>query len=211
MATGKTNASGGGGAVKYSEAQSLTSAQKFQAIDNIGTMRIYQSVEEIDASFVSGQVTMDDVGYALWDLAENCMAITSTYEFYNNSVVFPTTGIVQIISFGGSSQRAILFDDEARRIYLSYWDDIEQEWTVWRQANSAIKITFSSISSLPQTKNTGQALYVTSTMEVLNITLSNPAAQTGDWTVSTSNGSVTISGTISGTTNIELILGEVIS
>ena len=31
---------------------------------------------------------MDDVGYALWYLMENCMVITSNNEFYNASVVF---------------------------------------------------------------------------------------------------------------------------
>lgn len=49
---------------------------------------------------------------------------------------------------------------------------------------------------------------VTSTMVLVHSELSNPSAQTGDWTVTTADGSVTISGTISGSTNIRLIFTE---
>lgn len=36
---------------------------------------------------------------------------------------------------------------------------------------------------------------------------SDPSAQTGDWTVETANGSLNVTGTISGSTTLELILG----
>ena len=62
-------------------------------------------------------------------------------------------------------------------------------------------VTLSSVSSLPQTVSNAS---VESDMVCVNSVLSNPAAQTGDWTVTTSAGSLTISGSISGTTNIEL-------
>ena len=68
-----------------------------------------------------------------------------------------------------------------------------------------LKVSKSSVSSLP-TIITNSA--ITSDMEVINCVLSNPSAQTGDWTVTTSNGSLTISGSISGTTNITLYLAE---
>lgn len=53
------------------------------------------------------------------------------------------------------------------------------------------------------------AANVTSTMELISSQLSNPAAQDGDWTVTTGNGSVTISGNIAGSTNVILYLSEV--
>ena len=53
------------------------------------------------------------------------------------------------------------------------------------------------------------AANVTSTMELISSQLSNPAAQDGDWTVTTGNGSVTISGDIVGSTNVILYLSEV--
>lgn len=64
-------------------------------------------------------------------------------------------------------------------------------------------LTSSSFSSLPQAiTNTA----ITSDMVVINSVLSNPSAQTGDWTVTTSNGSLSISGSISGATTITLYL-----
>lgn len=66
-----------------------------------------------------------------------------------------------------------------------------------------IVITSSSFSSLPQTiSNTA----ITESHVVINSVLSNPSAQTGDWTVTTSNGSLTISGSISGSTTVTLYL-----
>ena len=68
-----------------------------------------------------------------------------------------------------------------------------------------LKVSKSSVSSL-LTIITNSA--ITSDMECIHCVLSNPSAQTGDWTVTTSNGSLTISGSISGTTNITLYLAE---
>ena len=70
-----------------------------------------------------------------------------------------------------------------------------------------IKISISSFSSLPQTKNDSK---IKSDMIVFESTLSNPAAQTGDWTVTTSNGSLKVTGTISGSTALDLVLGKVL-
>lgn len=64
-------------------------------------------------------------------------------------------------------------------------------------------INAASISSLPATLNNS---LITSNHVVVNSYLSNPGAQTGDWTVTTSNGSLTISGDISGSTSVTLYL-----
>lgn len=63
----------------------------------------------------------------------------------------------------------------------------------------------SSFSSLPQTISNSD---ITDTMVVINSVLSNPSAQTNDWTVTTNNGSLTISGSISGSTTLTLYLAE---
>ena len=68
-----------------------------------------------------------------------------------------------------------------------------------------LKVTKSSVSSLSTTISNGN---ITANMECIHSVLSNPSAQTGDWTVTTSDGSVQISGSISGTTNITLYLAE---
>ena len=66
-----------------------------------------------------------------------------------------------------------------------------------------IKVTKSSFSSLPQTITNSN---ITSDHVVIQSYLSNPEAQAGVWTVTTSDGSLTISGTILTTTSIALYL-----
>lgn len=68
---------------------------------------------------------------------------------------------------------------------------------------SCLILTSSSFSSLPQTITNSN---ITSSHVVLNSVLSNPSAQTGDWTVTTSDGSLSISGSISGSTTVTLYL-----
>lgn len=64
-------------------------------------------------------------------------------------------------------------------------------------------IAVNGVSSLSQTVSDAN---IESDMVVVNSVLSNPAAQTSDWTITTGTGTLTIAGTISGTTNITLYL-----
>lgn len=68
-----------------------------------------------------------------------------------------------------------------------------------------LKVTKQSVSSLPTTISNAN---ITAAMEVPpgNLYLTNPSAHVGEWTFTTAAGSVTISGTISGTTDITLWL-----
>lgn len=66
-------------------------------------------------------------------------------------------------------------------------------------------VTIPSISALPQSINDTD---ITSDMVVVNSVLSNPSAQSGNWTVTTSDGSLTVAGTISGTTDLILYLSK---
>ena len=82
---------------------------------------------------------------------------------------------------------------------VRFWDGV-------KAAISAIKtveVTSSSFSSLPITITDSN---ITADHVVVNSVLSNPAAQTGDWTVTTSAGSLTIAGSISGSTTVTLYL-----
>lgn len=78
-----------------------------------------------------------------------------------------------------------------------------QELTSENQTLKTLVVSVPSFSSLPQTISNAS---VTSDMVVVNSVLSNPVAQTSDWTVTTSNGSLTISGSISGSTTATLYL-----
>lgn len=164
-----------------------------------GPQRVYTSVA--DFGLTPGQTDLDSLSMGI---AEDCIVITNVDEFTNT---FPIQyGTIQIISTeNGSVQNAILFGSNSNKIYYNYWDTVESEWQNW-STKDIVKITFAGVSALPQTKNDSR---INSSMEVIEYTLSNPIAQTGDWTVTTSNGSVNIAGTINGTTNITLLLGEV--
>lgn len=66
-----------------------------------------------------------------------------------------------------------------------------------------LAIPLGSISSLPQTVSNSN---ITSDMIVAKSYLSKNGAQIGDWSVSTSDGSLTLSGSIIGTTTVTLFL-----
>ena len=59
------------------------------------------------------------------------------------------------------------------------------------------------LSSLPYTMTYSK---ITSDMVVVKAELATPSAQTSDWTVETSDGSLTIDGSISGSTSLKLYL-----
>ena len=67
----------------------------------------------------------------------------------------------------------------------------------------ALVVETNEFSSMPQTVTNEN---ITADMVVANSILSNPSAQTGDWTVTTAAGSLTIAGNISGTTSVTLVL-----
>ncbi len=68
---------------------------------------------------------------------------------------------------------------------------------------SALVVPFSSFSSLPQSKSNAA---ITSDMIAVGWELSNPAAQAGDWTITTSNGSVQVSGDMAASSSTTLKL-----
>lgn len=72
--------------------------------------------------------------------------------------------------------------------------------TISTKANKLIEITSSTFSSLPQTISNEN---ITTNHVVVEWSLSNSGALVGDWTWTTSTGSITINGAISGTTNIK--------
>ena len=74
-----------------------------------------------------------------------------------------------------------------------------------RTLAGVLEVSASSASALPQTISNSK---ITANMKVVHAVLSNPSAQTGDWTVTTSAGSVQITGSIDGTTDITLYLAE---
>lgn len=66
-----------------------------------------------------------------------------------------------------------------------------------------LTINVASFSSLPQTVSNSA---ITANHVCIKAELGTPSAQTGDWTVTTSAGSLTLSGSISGSTTATLYL-----
>ena len=64
-------------------------------------------------------------------------------------------------------------------------------------------VSVASFSSLPKVITNEN---ITEDMVVVNSVLGTPSAQTSDWTVTTANGSVTVTGDISGSTTLTLYL-----
>lgn len=71
-------------------------------------------------------------------------------------------------------------------------------------ATEIMIVDFGTISSLPVTKSNAA---IKADHAVLAYELGTPGAQTGDWTITTSAGSVSVSGTIVGSTTLKLVLG----
>jgi len=83
-------------------------------------------------------------------------------------------------------------------------NDYDCYWNNRTLASMAVKvIEVPSFSSLPLTVNDTD---IQPGLVVVNSVLSNPSAQTGDWTVTTDWEQLTISGSISGTTSLTLYL-----
>lgn len=72
--------------------------------------------------------------------------------------------------------------------------------------NKPIRCTKSGVNALPTTITKEG---ITDTMQCVKLMLTNQYAQAGDWTITSASGTVTISGDIVGSTDIELWMQEV--
>lgn len=87
--------------------------------------------------------------------------------------------------------------------YLAIDDGTETNKIPVTELGTTIMLEIPSFSSLPQTITDDR---INTHHIVLNSVFGNPSAQTSDWTVTTSDGSLTISGSMSGSTTLTLYL-----
>lgn len=165
-------------------------------------------------------------GYYLWtrttvgyDDPNHTTVISYSVSYYgiNGTGVGTVTSVNQVAPDAAGNVDLTAADIGAGNMSTSTYDpigDVANEGGIPAYVATAISgvegavpiiIDFASFSSLPQTKSDAD---ITSDMVVYEAILGNPIAQTGDWTVTTSTGSVTVSGTISGSTTLRLILGK---
>lgn len=87
-------------------------------------------------------------------------------------------------------------------------ESITVEYTPQEVPQTVLKVNCGTMSSATKTVSDPR---ITGDMEVVRAILSNPAAQQGDWTVTTVTGSLTITGAISGQTGVVLYLARTIN
>lgn len=137
-----------------------------------------------------GSACINPDGYAK---GSTFLAKVGNEQFYYEATAAITQG--SAISEGTNCKKTTVAGREAE--LAEYVDSLNE-------AFPTLVLTKSSVNSLP-TSITNAA--ITTDMRCIKAELSNPAAQTNDWTVNTDTaGTATISGTINGTTNITLYL-----
>lgn len=161
-------------------------------MDDINLGQGTHSVAEIDAA-------VDDVKSLETPL------ISSVGEKF--AVVYDDGSLGRIPIADGYSAGAVAADSIAK--FKDVYDYYSANRTKARSACTGVFI--SNVSSLPVTHTqlvTSGATLITADYWCVSMRLTNPAAQTGDWTVTTGDRTVTVSGTISGTTDIILFLAD---
>ena len=158
-------------------------------------LNLYQgthSGQEIDAA-------VDDV------ISLETPLISSVGEKF--AVVYDDGSLDRIPIADGYSAGAVAADSIAK------FKDVYDYYSANRdKARSACTgVYFSNVSSLPVTHHqlpvTG-ATIITADYYCVSMRLTNPSAQTGDWTVTTGQAEVTVSGVINGETDIILFLAD---
>lgn len=90
---------------------------------------------------------------------------------------------------------AYLDDSGLGRLWNKIKNLVNEDKPLW--------IDCGTVSSLPKTVSNAK---ITASMICTHSELGTPSAQTSDWTVTTASGSVTISGSISGSTTLKIFL-----
>lgn len=130
----------------------------------------------------------------------------STYKYKFNLAVSSTSDIT-ITGSGEIDAADVDYTNTASGLSATTVQGAIDELAASSSSGGILKIVTSNFSSLPQTISDAN---IKATHEVISAVLSNPAAQVADnWAWTTAAGSLTLSGTISGTTNVTLYLADV--
>ena len=158
-------------------------------------------VQLIVGSAVNGNIASFDASGQVEDSGIATTEIATQTDLAGYQELVPTAVVSDIAVFDGDGQvidGAVSISDIATQTDLASYLTITGS-----EQLKCIEVVSSSFSTLPQTIN--DAL-ITADHVVVNSILSHPEAQKTEWTVTTNSGSLTISGTISGSTSITLYL-----
>ena len=160
--------------------------------DNVYTLNndliIEASSTQIETFFNNLAPIFDDtVSYPIGQVVVKDKVLYTLPEGYNPSVAWDYT----------SHTTAIFSELLNAKADINYVDKIA-------------KVYIKTIPNFNGTQTTFNYSFVTNTMVPINMDLSNPKAQNGNWTITTNNGSITIQGNVTSneSTNITLYLME---
>jgi hypothetical protein len=143
-------------------------------------------------------------GIKITDLPSAQSLSSSDFLIIDNSVDTMKTTLEKVKEYSVGDIQDL--DTTAKASIVEAINEVKGETTSLNTAAVKLEtliVSISSVSSLPVTANNSN---IESDMVVINSELSDPSAQISDWTVTTASGSLTVSGSISGTTNIKLYL-----
>jgi hypothetical protein len=143
-------------------------------------------------------------GIKITDLPSTQSLSSSDFLIIDDSVDTMKTTLEKVKEYSVGDIKDL--DTTAKASIVEAINEVKGETTSLNTAAAKLEtliVSISSVSSLPVTANNSN---IESDMVVINSELSDPSAQISDWTVTTASGSLTVSGSISGTTNIKLYL-----
>ena len=186
-----------------------TSGQTVWNMDDLGSLDYYKSIDGSSFSknflTINPSVRKDNYkkrAYFYWD--------SNTRDSFSNrptAMASASTGIGVREVFYRTDKHILVKVTEMwpvpGRQHFNFYNN--GSWSGWREATNPLRVTTPSFSSLPQTFYAAgiNANHVVSNNQII---LSNPSAQTGDWTITTGTGYITISGSISGSTTAKMDL-----
>ena len=171
-------------------------------IEQIDTETFWTQLQDAFGAWfdeMKGQLSEDAAGHLQLEI-DAILGDFATHEL--TATASQAYAVGDYLVYDGILYRVIAAIDEGDA--LDAGANIEQTTVaVEFERHRILPITFTAFSSLPQTVTDSR---ITAEHVVVNSVLGTPSAQTGDWTVTTADGSVSVSGSISGSTTLTLYL-----
>ena len=193
-------------------AGSMPSVNQFEILDGLISMQghmiqVFQETLAVDTC-ANGYERIDLVcmrfthdNNTLIDAAQ--LVVIKGTEVQSGNTPVPPTYNTGVIDQGATIVDMPLYEIDLAGLTVTYSKIHERGFTM--EQLRPLEINLSTVSSLPVTVSDSRILEDHKTRAGI-VLLSNESAQTGPWTATTADGSLTLAGTISGTTDINIWL-----
>ena len=151
----------------------------------------------VSGEFTNEDVTADFTWRELGLFAKGEDNVEVLYAYANDGA---SAGVIRAIS-----SQIITVQTVNMIVAVGEAESISVDYTPQEIPQTVLAVNCGTVSSLPKTVNDPR---ITGDMVVVKSVLGNTAAQQSDWTVTTSTGSLTITGSISGSTTVVLYLAR---